>query len=247
MKSNNKVLLVAGLAAVAMVAMPVVAAAQGVLFVKNNKVGIGVDPPTELLHVKSTAGGSNTLALVENTVGNGRVGSRFKNPVSSWDFRTDGLGDFIFDESSSAGQEVKIRKNGTVIMGPGGTNKFNLSPTGNLTITGTLTEGSSRAIKEGFTVMEPSRVLAQVANLEVLGWSYKNQSTRHIGPMAEDFYAAFELGPADNVVAPRDVAGVALLAVQGLHNEVQEKNSQIQQLQSQIDELRSVVEQLSSR
>jgi len=75
----------------------------------------------------------------------------------------------------------------------------------------------------------------------VLEWSYKDQESRHIGPMAEDFHSSFGLGDSDRTLAPRDVAGVALLALQGLDEVVQEKDHEIEQLRREVAELRAMV------
>ena len=43
---------------------------------------------------------------------------------------------------------------------------------------------------------------------------------RHLGPVAEDFHAAFLLGKNERSINPLDIAGVALAAVQGLQSEL---------------------------
>ena len=41
-------------------------------------------------------------------------------------------------------------------------------------------------------------------------------AVRHIGPVAQDFRAAFDLGADDKTIATVDADGVALAAIQGL-------------------------------
>ena len=41
--------------------------------------------------------------------------------------------------------------------------------------------------------------------------------------MAQDFRAAFALGNDDNTIGPRDANGVALAAIQGLNQKLQEE------------------------
>ena len=50
-------------------------------------------------------------------------------------------------------------------------------------------------------------------------WNYKAQgkSVRHLGPMAQDFHAAFELGEGERTITTVDADGVALAAIQGLN------------------------------
>ena len=72
-------------------------------------------------------------------------------------------------------------------------------------------------------------VLAKVANLPLQLWNYKqdNPNTRHIGPMAQDFAAAFSVGADDKHIATVDESGVALAAIKGLYEKLlaAEKNS----------------------
>jgi hypothetical protein len=113
-----------------------------------------------------------------------------------------------------------------------------LGNTGNLTIAGVLTQGSSRELKTALASLEPRDVLARVSALPVSLWSYKTETTvRHVGPMAEDFHQAFGLGEDDKHIAPGDQAGVALLAVQGLNEILQNKAKEIATLQDENADL----------
>ena len=85
-------------------------------------------------------------------------------------------------------------------------------------------------------------MLSRVTALPVSLWSYKTDAgVRHIGPMAEDFHHAFGLGEDDKHIAPGDQAGVALLAVQGINQVVQEKDKEIADLKSRIEALEKLV------
>ena len=64
-----------------------------------------------------------------------------------------------------------------------------------------------------------------------------------MGPMAQDLYAAFGLGDSDKSITTIDADGVALAAIQGLHEIVQEKDARIVALETQNGELH---ERLSS-
>jgi hypothetical protein len=57
-------------------------------------------------------------------------------------------------------------------------------------------------------------------------WHYRTQdpSVRHIGPMAQDFYAAFRVGQDDRYISSIDEEGVALAAIQELYRMVQRQN-----------------------
>src|SRR5262249_43567716 len=63
---------------------------------------------------------------------------------------------------------------------------------GGLEVNGTLCCTSDRNQKENFEPVDPGAVLAKVSALPLAQWSYKEDThCTHIGPMAQDFYAAF--------------------------------------------------------
>lgn len=74
-------------------------------------------------------------------------------------------------------------------------------------------------------------------------WSYKaeDNGVRHMGPMAQDFRAAFNLGTDDKTISTVDTAGVTMAAIQGLYQMMQEKDRQIVQLQSELQQLKAAV------
>jgi len=54
--------------------------------------------------------------------------------------------------------------------------------------------------------------------------AYKfDSTTKHLGPVAQDFHAAFGLGTDDKHIATVDADGVALAAIQGLNQKVMEE------------------------
>ena len=77
-------------------------------------------------------------------------------------------------------------------------------------------------------------------------WSYKSEhDVRHIGPMAQDFYAAFNVGTDDKHIATVDEGGVALAAIQGLNQKLDEKDAEIQQLKQSVAQLQAIVSALT--
>jgi endosialidase-like protein len=90
-----------------------------------------------------------------------------------------------------------------------------------LTLGGVWTNTSDRNRKEGISPVDGGQLLAKVMALPVSQWNYKGEdsSRRHIGPMAQDFYAAFGLGDDDKHISTIDPAGVALVAIQELAKE----------------------------
>lgn len=133
---------------------------------------------------------------------------------------------------------------------------------GNLTVTGSLVANlnvicngnviahgvvltSDRNSKEQFTPLNPKSVLAKVAALPITEWKYKDESadTRHIGPVAQDFHAAFGLnGTDDKHISVIDEGGVALAAIQGLHQELKELKSENEELKQRLSALEKLIQ-----
>jgi hypothetical protein len=98
----------------------------------------------------------------------------------------------------------------------------------NLTTGGVWTNGSSRTFKQDFTAIDPTALLGKVIDLPITTWHYKNSDEGwHMGPMAEDFYAAFGLGGDDKHIGTVDSGGVALAAVQGLNAKLETDNARL--------------------
>jgi hypothetical protein len=118
----------------------------------------------------------------------------------------------------------------------------------------TWQNGSDRNSKEAFTAINPRAVLEKVSALPITEWKYKVEAdgTEHIGPMAQDFHAAFGLnGKDDKHISTVDESGVALAAIQGLNEkleaEAKTKDAQIQALQQSVAELKALVEKLAGK
>jgi hypothetical protein len=109
---------------------------------------------------------------------------------------------------------------------------------------------SDRNAKENFTALNARAVLEKVAGLPVTQWNYKTvgKSEQHIGPMAQDFHTAFGLaGNDDKHISVVDEGGVALAAIQGLNQKVDEKNTEIQDLKQTVNELKKLVQTLADK
>ncbi len=110
-----------------------------------------------------------------------------------------------------------------------------------LTLGQSGTVQSDRNAKEEFEAVDRHSVLAAVVALPIERWSYKGEPVRHLGPMAQDFAAAFGLGVDDRHIFPLDAAGVALAAIQGLHGLVQAQATRLEALERELRALRGDV------
>jgi len=85
---------------------------------------------------------------------------------------------------------------------------------------GTWGSLSDRTMKTNVVPLDDAAVLDKVAALPVSEWSYAaERGVRHVGPMAQDFYAAFGVGEDDRHITSIDEDGVALAAIKALHAE----------------------------
>jgi hypothetical protein len=126
------------------------------------------------------------------------------------------------------------------------------NPAGTITAGATLAAGSGtwsilsdRNAKENFAPVEPRQVLDKVAAMPIETWNYKTQegSIRHIGPMAQDFHAAFGVGENDKTITTVDADGVSLAAIQGLYQLVQQQQALLQQQQAQLQQQQTQLQQ----
>ncbi|HSH15179.1 MAG TPA: tail fiber domain-containing protein, partial [Verrucomicrobiae bacterium] len=108
---------------------------------------------------------------------------------------------------------------------------------------------SDRHVKENFREIDKRAVLGKVARLPITEWNLITQepSIRHVGPMAQDFQAAFGLGESDRHIDTSDAHGIALAALQGLNEIVEEKEARISALERRLAELESRLSALLER
>ena len=107
---------------------------------------------------------------------------------------------------------------------------------GNMTITGTLTQGSDINRKENFEAVNFKEILDKVINLDIVKWNYINEEITHLGPMAQDFHQAFGLGGTDKGISAVDADGIALAAIIALSMQNEELKDRITKLESLISE-----------
>ena len=91
---------------------------------------------------------------------------------------------------------------------------------------------SDRNKKENFIPVDAQAILDKVTALPITSWNFTNNSpaVKHLGPMAQDFHAAFGLnGENATHIASVDEAGVAFAAIQGLNQKVEagSQNSEV--------------------
>jgi hypothetical protein len=144
----------------------------------------------------------------------------------SWRQGMNNQGDFVINDTADLG-----------------TAEFRIETDGDVFVNGTLVHSSSRTVKDEFASIEPTEVLERLRGVPILRWKYigDQQSVPHIGPMAEDFYAAFGVGPDDRHIAINDSVGVALASVQGLLELLEQKDARIEALDARLAALEALL------
>jgi Chaperone of endosialidase len=185
----------------------------------DGDVGIGTASPSAKLHASVSTGALATLIQMTNNSGS-RLNFEDTAAGATW-----GL--------NNSGGTMNMIKSGA------GVTAFTLQGSGALTIAGALTQNSNRDLKTDIVDVNPETILAKVAGLPISTWIYKADEAQatHLGPMAQDFAAAFGLGEDNLHIAPMDMAGVSLAAVQALNKQVSEKDAEIARLQEQNAEM----------
>jgi hypothetical protein len=156
----------------------------------------------------------------------------------------------VADFASTAARQFLIRATGGVGIGTNApAHPLHMASGAHVTAGGVWTDASSRQQKENFVQVQGREVLEKVTTLPIATWNYKSKddAVRHLGPVAEDFHAAFGTGADDKHLAALDSAGVALAAIQGLHLIVQEKDCRIDELEQKLASLEALVTKLAAQ
>ena len=196
----------------------------------NGGVGIGTQAPSAQLHVSGSGGNFFPEAQLDQT-----------NPFDYARLR------FTVGGNYSTRWDLGAVTN-TFLIFSGFLNATMLQlDSSGLTVHGTFVSSSDRNAKENFETVNVRDALAKVVSLPITSWNFKQDpAIRHIGPMAQDFRAAFNLGGDDKHIATVDAEGVALAAIQGLNQKLDEKDAEIQALKAKNAGLEKRLERLET-
>jgi endosialidase-like protein/trimeric autotransporter adhesin len=209
---------------------------------------------------ETTASGSNSTAIGTLTTASGQASTAMGN-LASTNLRE---GSFVYGDASTLGtgeivnavsdnqfvvraQHIWLGWNSTVVATD---QRFLETSTGAyLSSGGVWTNVSDVNRKHLFESVSSDEVLARVAAMPIQEWSYKAEadSVRHLGPTAQDFYAAFHLGSSDTSIGTIDADGVSLAAIQALEKRTRALASENAQLKVRLDLLEAAMQQLQAR
>jgi hypothetical protein len=221
-------------------------------------VGGGHD--NQALRVGATiAGGSNNAAGTLGTVGGGGgntaatyavvPGGQDNHAFGDYSFAAgrhavaDNQGCFVWGDSTDA--EIRCSANNLWLARASGGVAFytNAGMSSGVVVPpggGSWANLSDRNAKKDVVRIEPRAVLDALEKIPVATWRYKTETSgaKHMGPMAQDFYAAFGLGDSDKTITSVDADGVALAAVQGVHALAKAEHARVDRLNADVAALR---------
>jgi hypothetical protein len=217
--------------------------AQAIFVAPSGNVGVGTNAPIAQLEVigdDAKANANNTTALyVTNesatVAGRTMLGIENNGPARFQVTNTASVGaSWVFTVGSTA--SFRISKADTPIV------EFEVLTNGNAKLAGVLVENSDVNSKQDFEIVDGNNILGKLRRLEISEWSYKDAPTdRHVGPMAQEFYAAFGLGNTDKGIATLDTSGIALAAIKALIEENTSLKERLTTLESQQAEIQAVM------
>ena len=216
----------------------------GTQTITGGNLGLGITP-LSTLHVNGTErieGGNNWD--VTSTEGDFRVGTdsfRFKIGVAN---------------GGGGSGDVWMRAHGgtarVFIKTPGGTTFYsNEGQTAGVSLAAGGTAWavvSDRNVKKDFAAVDSAQILEKLAAMPITQWHYKWETsdiTPHIGPMAQDFKAAFYPGTDDKSITTQEADGVALAAIQGLNEKLEgqlkQQRTENAELKRRLDALEKII------
>jgi hypothetical protein len=213
---------------------------RAALMWNTTSVGVGTNNPAARLHISSNGSQSSPQLRVDQTTAGDFARIRMVS----------GTAPGVWDIAAGGGGPTNVMNFFVSPTGGGnGTNILQLLPTGSAILAGTLSQSSDRARKENIKTIDPVSVLAKVSELPISKWNYITEpGVQHVGPMAQDFYAAFNVGADDKHITTVDEGGVALAAIQGLNQKLTEalshRDAENAELQRKNETLEKRVEAL---
>ncbi len=207
--------------------------------------------------VLSAAFGSNTTASGTNSfvVGNNSTATTTSSIALGTEVNSIHAGSFCFgdasstvDLNSSSGNQMNMRFHGGYrLYSSNDLSSYVAVASG----AGSWTGVSDKNVKENFRELNFEEVLIKLNQLNVSEWGYKAQNPnknenykiqpKHIGPMAQDFFAAFGLGETEIGINSFDIDGVNMAAIKGLINRTNDQAKTIEELRKEIEELKRLL------
>lgn len=244
MTASNRIWLGSFAVVIALCLLPATSTAQGVLFVQNNNVGIGVASPARQLHIDSHTANTDVILLrstdgqrllrMFETAGTGGVLSMYDSNNHE-DFRISATGDSWFASAGEVGIGCTDPDHDLTIGGSGAgcnTGVFSEVDAGEAQ----FTTSSSRTIKENLHSVDADDILDKISGVEVYTYDFIDGPKDRLGIMAEDFHTIFGRG-SDKMLSGQEVQMALWLAVQELAEHNRGLSLRNQELEERLEAL----------
>jgi trimeric autotransporter adhesin len=177
---------------------------------------------------RSTADANYSVAIGHRASTNGRTGSFVISDASTTD-STEASANNQFMSRFAGG--YRLFTNSSESLG------VSLAASGN-----SWASISDRNRKENIVWLDGEDVLRRLRSVPVASWNYIDSETgaRNIGPMAQDWHAAFPLNSDSLTINQADFDGVNLAAIQALERRTAEQAERIGELEAEVARLRRV-------
>jgi hypothetical protein len=232
-----------------------------------------MNPGSRLLSSATIAGGDDNT-IQANAAGASISGGSFNTASGPYATVPGGSNNVAAANAFAAGSNAKAVNTGAFVWADYSTNSFSSISTnefaaratggvrfvtavdgsGNPTAGAMLAPGatswatiSDRNAKKDFAPVNGESVLDKLSAVPVEQWHYKweaDDSTPHMGPMAQDFKHAFYPGRDDKSITTLEFDGVELAAIQGLNEKLKEKDARITELEQRLDRMEKVLSAL---
>ncbi|HSN59834.1 MAG TPA: tail fiber domain-containing protein [Ferruginibacter sp.] len=214
----------------------------------------------------ATASGSSSVALGFGTTASGNSSTAIGNSTTASGFNSTALGTYV-STSGFTGAFAIGDNSTTTVMQSFVANGFRSRFAGGYRLLtnsaaslgvvllpdgGSWSAISDIRLKENFLPVDAENILRKIATLPLTTWNYTAQNkktSRHYGPMAQDFYKAFghdELGEigCDTLINQQDFLGINLIAIQALEKRTQRIEILEQRLEAILEANRKLEEQV---
>ena len=94
-------------------------------------------------------------------------------------------------------------------------------------------------------------ILRRLSAIPITRWNLKAQdpAIKHLGPMAQDFYAAFGLGEDERYINSADADGIALVSIQALYQMMtilEQKTAAVDRKAAELDRKTTDLERIAA-
>ena len=188
------------------------------------------------LGLQANASGYAATALGYYTSASGN----YSTALGYYDLDTN-TGSFVWSDNSRYPGVTSTNNNSVTMRASGGYRLFsNSGMTAGVRLAPNSTSWaviSDRNAKKDFAAVDSPGILEKLAVMPVTQWRYKWEDetvTPHIGPMAQDFKAAFYPGTDDTSITTLEADGVAFAAIQGLNQKLEARSQELEDRSKQL-------------